>query len=337
MNQSEIAKKLGLSQSAVSLVLNNPATSRVSAARKQLIISLLKQNSLLSPSGCRKSWNLGYVTDLHQDLRHPFYRHSLLGVEETAGGNHYNLIMECFRGRELNLLRKGKVDGLVVRSGPAFEYLQTLPEKIPLVLLNCAMPVLCCDIVMPDNRGAIFKAVSYLAARGVKRVAFLGASPDYSRYSCNYSERWQTFPEACAYYGLTGQAELLKPAPASTDAADAIAAKVSGWLNSPRPPQAVITVNYLYARLIKAACPGLLTIAGDNNQDGDSAAEDLLVLAQDVHFMGRLAVELLVRRLSDRERPFVRISSAVNLFQRAVKISFTPPDCNQPATAKETV
>jgi len=335
MNQTEIAKQLGLSQSAVSLVLNNPATTRVSAARKERIISLLQQNSRLGPSGCRKSWNLGYVTDSCQDLSHPFYRHSLLGVEEGAGSNHYNLILECFRGRELHLLRKGKVDGLVVRSGPALEYLQTVPEKIPLVLLNCATPVLDCDIVMPDNRGAIFQAVSYLAARGLQRIAFLGAAPDYSRYSCNYAERWQTFPEACAYYGLDGQAELLPPAAASTAPAGAIASLVSVWLNSPRPPQAVITVNYLYARLVQAACPGLLTIAGDNNQDQDSAAENLLVLVQDVHFMGKLAVELLLRRLSDRDRPFVRISSAVNLCQRGAKISFPSSDSHRPETVKE--
>ena len=121
MNQTEIAKKLGISQSAVSLVLRDSTTTRVSAAKKAEIINLLKGNVNANSAGCKRTWNIGYLTDPTQDIHSGFFQESLRGIEEECTRCYYNLMLECMRGKNINLLGKNKVDGLIVRSGKVFE------------------------------------------------------------------------------------------------------------------------------------------------------------------------------------------------------------------------
>ena len=158
MNQCEIAKKLGISQSAVSLVLRDPTTSRVSAEKKELIIHYLKSNSNANASGCKRTWNIGYLTDPTQNIHSEFFQSSLSGTEEEAARCHYNLVLECVRNTTVNLLRKNKVDGIIVRSGKVLEVLKESSSSLPAVLLNCSTDTLQYDVVMPDNRGGCSKS-----------------------------------------------------------------------------------------------------------------------------------------------------------------------------------
>lgn len=321
MNQSEIAEILGVSQGAVSLVLNNPSTSRVSDSKKRQIIEYLKKDSSMNAAGYKKSWNIGYMIDPQQDIHQNFYQSSLSSIEEEAALSHYNVIVECFRCREPNLLKKGKIDGLIIRSGQAFEYLQDLAGKLPMVLLNCAVPVLCCDVVMPDNRGAMFKAVKYFAGSGRRKIGFLGGAPDYSKFSCNYTERFHGFSEACAYYGLAFIHEIVKlPVKPDHAVCEAVSAILEQWGKLKNPPDALISANHLYGAIAKELWPDVPIIAGDNKQEECYPGKQLITLNQNASCMGRMTVELLLRRIADPARKPVRVNCDVELMCNGKKV-----------------
>lgn len=313
MNQTEIARKLGISQSAVSLVLRDPATARVSARKKAQIIRHLKENGSMNQAGQIRTWNIGYITDPLQDIHRDFFQDSLRGIEQVAAANHYNLIFECQRGKELNLLRRGKADGLIIRSGKAFEQLRSAPLPLPVVLLNCSDDSLSCDMVMPDNRGGMFKIVRHLADRGCRKIGFIGSEPDYSPYSCNYRERGNAVAEAAEVMGLQLLREELDLPVGSRETSSRIGAILEQWEKLPVPPDAVITVNHFYGALVRKLRPGLTVIAGDNKAESGFEDPELAMLIQDPCYMGTLAAELLFKRMAEPGRKHLRINCDMEL------------------------
>ncbi len=312
MNQTEIARKLGVSQGAVSLVLNNPTTTRVSELKKHAIVECLKETSNMNMFSRKKSWNIGYVTDPLQDVRQDFYGKALAGIEETAAASFYNVIIECHRGTELNLLRRGKVDGLIIRSGKAWEHLRTNHPRPLTVLLNCAPPILECDVVMPDNRGGIFKALEYLKDRGCRKAAFLGAHPDYSCFSCNYAERREAFASACRWFGQEGIADTVE-GNVSKEAFEAVAAILKKWNAMKKPPDGIVAINHLYGAMAFRLFPEMPVVAGDNKVEDGFPGRGMPVLVQNSRRMGELAAELLIKRLNTPSAPFIRIDCDVKL------------------------
>ncbi len=309
MTQSEIAKKVGISQSSVSHVLTDPATTRVSKAKKQLIVKLVKSSGRLCGPYRRMTWNIGYILDSLQNIRDDFYARSFAGVEELAADYHYNVIVECWRGSKPNMFNRKNVDGVIIRSGAAWKNMRGQQIGVPVVLLNCSGPELNCDVVMPDNRGGMFKAVKFLHERGCNQPVFLGARPDYSIYSCNYAERQDGFLEAARMYGMR-TSELCTEGPVSGKAIayiDAFLKERKGNYDS------IISVNYLYAALARKLQPEIPIVAGDNKHTDECPAGNFAVLEMDVFTMGKIAVETLTKRLFSPERPFVKIICGMNL------------------------
>ena len=304
MNQCEIAKKLGISQSAVSLVLRDPTTSRVSAEKKELIIHYLKSNSNANASGCKRTWNIGYLTDPMQNIHSEFFQSSLSGTEEEAARCHYNLVLECVRNTTVNLLRKHKVDGIIVRSGKVLEVLKESSSSLPAVLLNCSTDTLQHDVVMPDNRGGMFKIAAHLAQHGCKNAVFFCSANAYSPYSCNYQERRSAFDDACGVYGITPRFIDIASPMGAADTEDFI----REILQRSAMPDAVVSVNHFYAAVTKKIFPALNVIAGDNKMERSFENENFPMLVQDGFSMGKLAVELLMKRIVNPERKLVRVN-----------------------------
>lgn len=313
MNQTDIAAKLGISQSSVSLVLNNPATTRVSEKKKAQIIRLLKESSSLNGAGCKRTWNIGYISDPWQDLHQDFFRESLHGIEEFIADHHYNLMLECLRKNELNLLKRNKVDGLIIRSGKVYELLKSQSVTLPHVLLNCSPEALSCDAVMPDNRGGMFKVVEYLKQKNCRCAAFLGSDSSYSHYSCNYRERQSAFSEACHASGIKLISENISLAVGGNGDFSSLQELCRQWQNLPEVPDAVVTVNHFYAVLVRRYWRDVTIVAGDNKMEHDFESREFAMLIQDSASMGRCAAELLLKRIAEPGRQLVRINCDMKL------------------------
>ena len=314
MNQRDIAKAVGVSQVAVSLVLRSPQTTRVSAAKKAKIIAALRENGFLNSAGTKRSWAAGFITDEFQSRNDTFIHDAVCGAEEELNKSYYNVIFEVFRNKELNIFKNRQVDGVIVRSGKALEYLLKAKHQLPVVLLNCALPGVNADTVMPDNRGGILTLCQRLIQKGFRRIAFLGASPAYSPYSCNYSERLSAYLEYCVNSDITPLwANIPLPVENAPENIAAAADIISQWESDPNPPDAVITANYLYGALLAHLRPTLAVAAGDNKKSEDLPGVPRFVLEQDSRTMGAFAAELLLQRIANPERKHVRLACEVSL------------------------
>lgn len=314
MNQREIAKILGVSQVAVSLVLRNPQTTRVSAEKKRKIIAALQENGFFNAAGLKRTWAAGFITDDLQSRSDTFIHEAVCGVEEELCRSYYNVIFEVFRERELNVFKNRQIDGVIVRSGKALEYLLKEPHQLPMVLLNCARPGVNSDTVMPDNRGGILTMCSRLLEKGFRRIAFLGAAPEYSLYSCNYSERLSAYLEFCVNSALQPLWENIKlPVVNSPENFQAVARIMENWEKTPDPPDAVISVNWLYGAMLSLLRPSLAVGAGDNKAVSGISGTPRFMLVQDSRAMGAFAAELLLRRIADPGRKHVRLNCEVAL------------------------
>ncbi len=330
MNQKKIAEALGISQTAVSLVFNNPETTKVSEEKRKKILAYLKKNSYLNHSSEKRTWNIGYVVDATQDIQHRFYHLSIQGIEQRAEQLGYSVFSETYLNGGLNLLQRGRVDGLVVRSGAAFEYLRDMTDRVPMVLLNCAAPQLYCDTVMPDNYGAMFTAVEYLVGLGHRRIAFLGARPDCSPYSCNYAERQRGFMWACAQYHTELESgeyikKIMREIVPDEGTYNRIGQTLKEWMALKKRPTAVVCVNHFYAVMLMhlaleagLSVPGdLSVIGGDNKEETIFDTPPLTTLEQDIPTMGEMAMDLLSRRIADPKRLKIRINCRTELVARA--------------------
>jgi DNA-binding LacI/PurR family transcriptional regulator len=61
MNQRQIATALGVSQTTVSLVLNNPKTGKISRDKRDLVLTFLQKTNYSSQPSNGKTNNIGYL------------------------------------------------------------------------------------------------------------------------------------------------------------------------------------------------------------------------------------------------------------------------------------
>jgi DNA-binding LacI/PurR family transcriptional regulator len=93
----------------------------------------------------------------------------------------------------------------------------------------------------------------------------------------------------------------------------AVAEIIEKWEKLPDPPDAVVTVNYLYGAVLAALRPGIAVAAGDNKKVKGLERTPRFMLAQDSRAMGAFAAELLLRRIAEPRRKHVRLNCEVVL------------------------
>jgi len=91
MNQRQIAENLGISQTSVSMVLNDPLTRKVSSDKRQQIMNYLRQTKYLLRNHSGKTWNIGYLIGSTLDVNNPFYNRFFTGIEKSAADAGYNV------------------------------------------------------------------------------------------------------------------------------------------------------------------------------------------------------------------------------------------------------
>jgi LacI family transcriptional regulator len=269
----------------------------------------------------RRGSSTGTIGLVLEDVANPFYsgltravekiahdhgRHVLTGSSEEDTGRERELALEfCAR----------RVDGLiVVPAGLRHGYL--LPEiasGTPVVFVDRPPGDVVADTVLLDNIEGAATAVLHLAARGHRRVAFLGDSP--SIYTA--TERLRGFREGCVKAGIPYDERLVAMGP-HTEAG--VAATLRRVLGGRAPATALltgnnrITVHVLRAIAGRRKRPAL--IGFDDFELADLLDPPVSVVAIDPGTLGRTAAELLFARLDGDTSPPRRIVLPVRLVPR---------------------
>jgi DNA-binding LacI/PurR family transcriptional regulator len=313
----DVAREAKVSVATVSRALSSP--HQVNQATRERVLAIADQFGYRPSPAARslitgKTGNIGLVMP---DLANPFFTGVLKNVQSRAHQSGYGVFIgdsdeDPAVEEELVRSMAKQVDGVLLCSpGIKDSQIAALAQNTTLVLLNRRVRGI--SAALMDSAGGMRQSVEHLAALGHKRIAFLSGP----RGSWSNKLRLR---------GLRGAAEktnveivILGPfAPrysGGVQAADlALAEKVT----------AIIAYNDIMALGALARfhergidVPGELSLTSfDDLVYAAVSAPALTTVAMPVDAAGRLAVELLISRLSDPGSPVVHQELPTQLIVR---------------------
>jgi LacI family transcriptional regulator len=308
---TDVARVAGVSQSSVSLVLNEMTGARISDATRERVIQAAREIGYALPHErhverqAEARNTIAFVIDEISASPHPVV--SFDGVRDAAWESGYlSTIYVTRSNRELQTatieaIRKDpRMAGIVFAT--IFTREVSLPEAIgdmPVVLLNCYEAKKSRASIVPAEVSGGFTATEYLIRKGHRRIAFINGEP----WMDAAVDRLKGYRQALATYDIPFDASLVRN---------------GDWLPlkgyhlglellsvSPRPT-AILCANDLMAiGAIEAAAelgiavPGDVSIMGYDDQElARYTHPPLSTLVLPNYDMGRYAAEVLIDTLS---------------------------------------
>jgi LacI family transcriptional regulator len=320
----EVAALAGVSLATVSRVVNGgPTVHPDLAERVRGAVALLGYRHNAAASSLRRSNGLtASIGLIFDDVANPFFAAVHRGVEEVARGRavltfagssdelpeRERELAEAFTGR--------RVDGLLIVPAAGADHSYLLRDHaagVALVFVDRPPSFLDADLVVTDNAGGAAQAVDHLAARGHRRIAYVGDRPEL--YTA--AERLRGYREALARHGLPEEPGLVRlVAPGEAQAATLALLAAANRPTAVFSGQNLVTVATLRA-LHDAGLQDEIALVGfDDVLLADVVKPGLTVVAQDPAGLGRRAAELLFERLDGYGGPARRAVLETTLVAR---------------------
>lgn len=323
----DVARRAGVSIATVSYVLNGtrPVSPEVEARVWEAVAALQYRPNRLARGLRRKRTHvLGLIVP---DNANPFFAEIARGLEDISFAHDYSLILCNSDGdpskeqRYLGVLIEQQVDGIALVSASATPaHLTILRERgIPFVVVDRDLPGLEADCVLADNFQGGYLATWHLLNRGHRRIACITGPSDLTPSA----DRVRGYQKAMEEAGI----EPLEVWVYRGDfRAESGYHAARFFLSLPLPirPTAIFACNDLMAigamRAIGEAglsIPQDIALVGfDDIVLASYVIPPLTTVAQPTYEMGRLAGELLLRRIQARGRPPARHLLPVRLIVR---------------------
>ncbi|WP_433433529.1 LacI family DNA-binding transcriptional regulator [Nonomuraea sp. CA-141351] len=313
----DVASAAGVALKTVSRVVNgepgvHPGTAeRVRAAIDRLGYSRNESARVLRRG---RTATIGLVIE---DVADPFYSGLSRAVEDVVI-EHGCLLLSGSSGEEPGRERElveafcaRRVDGLImVPAGEDHTYLRPELEAGTPVVFADRPPGAGIDVdtVLADNVGGAGEAIRHLMGHGHRRIAFLGDDPGIF----TAAERLKGYREVLG--GLFDE-RLVSMRPPSMEAVRADLARMFALDD---PPSALFTGNGRYTVTALRALDGrrVALVGFDDFELSDLLDPRVSVVAQDPARMGRVAAELLFRRLRGEAGPPEHVELPVRLIAR---------------------
>jgi LacI family transcriptional regulator len=207
--QLDVAKMAGVSQTTVSMVLNNTETASIPGETRQKVLDAIQALSYIPNSAARmlrtsRTFTLACIIP---DITNPFYPTFVSGIQAEAEHSGYDVIIYNTHGspekeaRTIRSVLEGRVDGVigVFFYTQARDLLPLFEQNIPVVRLEVrrhrsgSWPL---DNIFVDNVKAAFTATNYLISRGHQRIAMITGQdgPRYARKE-GYLQALKSAPE----------------------------------------------------------------------------------------------------------------------------------------------
>jgi LacI family transcriptional regulator len=309
----DIARLANVSHTTVSRAMNDK--SRIRNETKERILSIAKElnyrpDFIARSLVIRRTKTLGLVITT---IANPFYNELAQGIETTARGLGYNIIL-CSTHSDLStenqhieMLRSKGVDGIIFSSAHMGDpnILTLAEEGFPIVMVNRRTyhPVVKekVDYVGIDNILGGYLAVEHLIKLDHKRIGVIGGS---SESSVGF-ERLEGGKKALEAYGLKAMTDYFL---------DGDFLKESGYrggkqfLKMEEPPTAIFATNdYMalgaYQAIVEEGVkvPEEVAIVGFNDIEFTAMKGiELTTIGQKKYEMGALAVKALIERIEGK-------------------------------------
>jgi LacI family transcriptional regulator/LacI family repressor for deo operon, udp, cdd, tsx, nupC, and nupG len=250
------------------------------------------------------------------DIQNPFYAEIARGVEDAAYANEYALLL-CNSDENLDkerfyldVMQDESVDGLVL---PPFD--ETDPAVLDIV--KTGLPVVCVDrslaktktdLVEVDNYQGALEAVRHLLDRGHKQIGLIEGRSEVS----TSRERRRGYLDALTAAGITPRKEWMRAGDFKQESGRVL---VHEMLDLRKPPTALFVCNNLMTVGALAALhqrgqrvPQDVALVGfDDLPWAEALDPPPTVVRQPAYEVGRQAMELLLKRISEPTRPPVTV------------------------------
>jgi LacI family repressor for deo operon, udp, cdd, tsx, nupC, and nupG len=314
---TDVARRAGVSTATVSRTLAKP--DRVAETTRTAVFAAIRETGYIPNATARslRARSTKMVLALLNGIGDSFFTAILNSVEEALFDAGYGLVMGDTRGdteRESHydrLVRSGQVDGVLLFSGrlPDARFGE-LDAIVPLTLVCNDIPDLSVPFVESANRDAARVMVEYLIGVGHRRIGHItgpmrGPEAD---------DRLAGYRDALEGAGIAFDPNMIWPG--NYRAASGGEAAVQHFLPMTDRPTAVFAANDESAiGFIKAvrdaglSVPKDVSVAGYDDI-GYAALFDpgLTTMHQPRAELGRVAAEILVRRMSGEGSPASRIT-----------------------------
>jgi LacI family transcriptional regulator len=304
---TDVARLTGVSQSSVSLVLNEMTGARISDATRERVLKAAQDIGYTLPSqrrverlqGTRNT--IAFVIDEISTSPHPVV--SLDGVRDMAWEAGYLVTSYVTRSNhELeaatieSIRRDPRVIGMIYST--IFTREIKLPEEVgdlPTVLLNCYAPVRRHASVVPAEVTGGFTAAEHLLRNGHRRIGFINGEP----WMDASVDRLKGYRQALATHDIPYDTALVRngdwlPLKGYQLARDLLA-------SSPRPTALLCANDLMALGAMEAAAemglsvPQDLSIMGYDDQElARYTHPPLTTLVLPNYEMGRHAAEILI-------------------------------------------
>lgn len=212
MTNKEIARKLGISPAALSLIINHKPG--VSDSTRERVLSQLEEmgcGALVKKTAPAPSNNLCFIIyKRHGEILdlHPFFLLLMENIENHARSYGYNILLCTIDKRHpmepqiehLNSLDcQGAILFATEMQDEDMGVFQNL--RIPVVGLDNDFTRLTCNTIAINNQMGAFQAIEYLTKMGHTRIGYLRG---HIRIS-SFMERQAGYESALSYFGLRFQ------------------------------------------------------------------------------------------------------------------------------------
>ena len=327
ITQTEIAKRVGVSQTTVSLVLNRNDNFKISEKTKRKILEIARNIGYWSYKKKANTGNIAYLIPSYATLPlyNPYFYRFYIGILNLIKSSNMNLVLFHLDEKEI-LFKKElfeKTDGIIIEEMVKDEIVEKLRKIKPVVFLNYTSEI-SVDSVMPDNKNGIIKAVKYLYQKGHRRIGFYGMKP----FKIHQIERFEGYKEGLKILGIKFKKEYVeipeKKIGGFKELDNYSRQALIKWMSIKEKPTAIVTLGDVYAiSLIKEGnkiglkLPEDLSVIGfDNIVNCEQIHPSLTSIDQPMEAMGEKAVELLIERINNPEKKVEKIRFEVEIVER---------------------
>jgi len=327
VNIKTIASALGVSPSTVSKALGD--SHEISTDTRERIKAYAKlhnyrPNSLATSLRSQKTNVIGIIIP---EIVHHFFSRILSGIENVAYEHNYNLMICLSKDnlekeiQNIEMLTNGSVDGLLVsvaketlEKSDNTHFNQLIEEGFPIVFLDRVPNNLEIDKVIIDDVAGGYKAAKHLIEKGNKKIAII-TTPSHVNVGV---DREKGFYKALKEFKLP----IIKSFDIKVDEKNKnpIEPQIEALFNQEELPDGIFAVNENYAAIaLKIAQRKGLRVPEDIGiigfTDGlisKTTNPTLSTIAQHGYTMGAQATEILLERISNKNRNAVYKTNVVS-------------------------
>jgi LacI family transcriptional regulator/LacI family repressor for deo operon, udp, cdd, tsx, nupC, and nupG len=314
----EVARRAKVSIATVSRVLNksDKVVPGTRAVVEQALRDLGYRPSRVARRLRMNSGRAHLVGLIIPDIQNPFYAEIARGVEDAAYASEYALIL-CNSDENLDkerfyldVMSAESVDGIVL---PPFDdtdlaVAEMVKTGIPVVCVDRSHAKVKTDLVEVDNYQGALEAVRHLIEKGHRSIALIEGRTQVS----TSRERRRGYLDALATHGIAVRKELMRAGDFKQESGRILTNEL---LDLRKPPTALFVCNNLMTVGALGALhqrgvriPDEVALVGfDDLPWAEALDPPPTVVRQPAYDVGRQAMELLLKRIMEPERPPVTV------------------------------